>query len=163
MSGAGAWRGGPLELRSLATGVLVYRIDGGALGPAAFERIVEGLGGRFVVTRRAPGSALFERGEGFERPRTDPFRSVGRGAVELVDRAPGNGAAATALHRPLRVTLSMRSHFAFYAFGLAAVWLIAFGRTNPLWWAIAWAAAAALSTELVRRRVGRRLRDWAEG
>ncbi len=150
MSDRRSWRGGSLELRALATGVLVYRIAPGELDAAAFDRIVGGLEGRFDVTRRAPTSALFKRGEGFERPRFDPFRSVDGGGVELLDE-------------DLAVRLSLRSQLGFLTFGVVAVWLIGFHDSNPLWWAIGWAAACAWSAQAVRRRVGRRLREWVEG
>ena len=145
----GTWRGGRLDSGRLIGGVLSYRIAAPGLNPAAFERIVDGLADRFEVTRRASTSVLFERGEGFERPRSDPFRSVDGGGVGL----EGGG---------LAVTLSIRSQLGFLTFGVVAVWLIGFHDSNPLWWAIGWAAACALSAELVRRRVGRQLREWAE-
>ena len=146
----GLWRGGRLDSGRLLGGVLSYRIAAPGLDPAAFGRIVSGLEERFDVTRRASTSAVFERGEGFERPRSDPFRSVDGGSVELLSEG-------------LAVTLSMRSQLGFLTFGVVAVWLIGFHDSNPLWWAIGWAAACAWSAEVVRRRVGRRFREWVEG
>lgn len=151
MIGAGEWRGGRLDPARLATGVLAYDIVADGLDPAAFDRIADGLAGRFDVTRRAPTSLVFERGEGFERPRADPFRSVDRGGADL----PETGRLALAL--------SIRSQLAFLTFGFVAVWLIGFHESNPLWWGLAWGVLVWWSAESVRRRVGRRLREWVEG
>lgn len=154
MSAVQEWRGGRLDVARLAGGVLAYDIAAEGLDQAAFERIADGLRGRFDTTRRAPTSVLFERGEGFERPRSDPFLSVDWGGADLLD---GEGGARLAL------TLSVRSQLAFLTFAFAAVWLIGFHESNPLWWALAWGALVWWSVESVRRRVGRRLREWAEG
>lgn len=159
MSEASAWRGGRLDRARLAGGVLAYDIVvAGAwppLGPRAFERIVAGLEGHFVVTRRASTSAAFEKGEGFERPSRNPFRSVDRGSLDLQS---GEG-------RPdrLSVTLSLRSQLGFVTFGVVAAWLVGFHDSNPLWWALGWGTLCWWSVESVRRRVGRRLREWVEG
>ena len=155
---ARAWRGGRLDPRALATGVLRYRITPERLDAAAFERIVAGLEGRFLVTRRAPTSVLFERGEGIERPRSDPFRSVDWGGVDL-----SGGEPVAELRRRLTVTLAIRSQLGFLTFGFVAAWLIGFHDSNPLWWTLVWGAMVWGSVTVVRRRVGARLRDWAEG
>lgn len=154
---AGAWRGGRLNAGRLLTGVLAYDIVPDRLDQAGFERIVDGLGHRFTVTRRAPTSALFERGEGFERPRSDPFRSVDWGGVDL-----SGGEAVVDLRRRLTVTLAIRSQLGFLTFAFVAVWLIGFHDSNPLWWALAWGGLVWWSVASVRRRVGERLREWAE-
>ena len=151
-----AWRGGRPNAGRLATGVLAYDIVSDRLDAAVYESIVTGLGDRFTVTRRAPTSALFERGEGFERPRDDPFRGVDWGGVDLA----GGEAVPTPIRR-LTVTLSVRSQLGFLTFAVAGVWLIGFHDSNPLWWALAWGALVWWSVARVRRRVGARLREWA--
>ncbi len=156
MSEGRAWRGGRLDRGRLAGGVLAYDIVVAGvwppLGSRAFERITEGLERHFVVTRRAVTSVAFEKGEGFERPSRNPFRSVDRGSLDLL-AGPDR----------LAVSLSLRSQLGFVTFGVVATWLVGFHDSNPLWWALGWAALCWWSVESVRRRVGLRLREWVEG
>lgn len=143
------WRGGRADLSRLAGGVLDYSA-GPPVSTAAFDRVADGLTERFAVTRRAPTSLGWSRAEGFERPRRDPFRGVDWGGVDL-PVVPGR----------LRVALALRTQAAFLLFAVAALWLIGFHDTNPLWWAIGFLAAFAWTAETTRRRVGRQLARWA--
>ena len=67
------------------------------------------------------------------------------------------------LRRRLTVTLAIRSQLGFLTFGFVAAWLIGFHDSNPLWWTLVWGAMVWGSVTVVRRRVGARLRDWAQG
>ena len=143
------WRGRRADLARLAAGVLDYSA-GPPVTAAAFDRIAQGLADRFAVSRRAPTSLTWARGEGFERPARDPFRGVDWGEVNL-SADPGR----------LRVALALRTQAAFLLFGAAALWLLAFGDTNPIWWIVGLLAAFAWTAEATRRRVGRQLARWA--
>ena len=155
----GEWRGRRLDRMALLTGWLDYEIEPPRTDSGAFDRIAQGLSARFDVTRRASTSLIFAKGEGFERPSDNPFRSVDRGSLDLLS---GTGDVAT-LRRRLAVRLSVRSHLAFLIFAFVAIWLIGFHDSNPLWWALAWLGVSVWSVEGVRRRVGRQLAEWAEG
>lgn len=164
-------REGRLDWTRLPLGILAWELEWPALDDVRFERVVSGFQEHYVVTRTAPDSFDFERGEGFDRfGRLDAFTYVDSGQVRRIRAAPialdqgvGGSASVTAFPagwRSIAFRLNIRVLLIFWAVALIAARFLLAPSSNWIWWLAAFVLVYAGYVSLAMRSLRLKLANW---